>query len=183
MSRSSSKRVRLRHNIVAHEAIGRLLPEQVASLISLRHLVGGSVSYYSAAAGLPVGPDDANGLSSWPKDFAKRFLNVVGDAGRSRIGSLLEVGLIVHSDCSGKLGPEACLSLLDVALAQERLKLPPGWIVCWRACDSSPLCQQMATRSCHKPKHVFSDMLHKLPAEHVAKLEKRNKNGQPLKLK
>ena len=47
----------------------------------------------------------------------------------TKVASLLEEGLIVHSDCSGKLSPEATLKLLEFSFEQCGIHLQSGWLV------------------------------------------------------
>jgi hypothetical protein len=108
----------------------RLQSDDVAKLMSLRRLVGGSIDYHIAADGLKRGPTCMEQVSGWPRLMVEDFFNIEGGRERLfRLGSLLESGLVVHTDCSGKCSPEASLELLDVALQDYGLHLPT-WLAC-----------------------------------------------------
>lgn len=149
----------------------QLSNDEVSQLIQLRARVGGSIDYHIAAAGLPAGPSTVEEFSAWPSLMLSHFFFQTGRAGIHRVGSLLESGLIVHSDCSGKLSPEATWQLLDVALSSNGLQLPSGWLIPWRACDNALTCQEVMKRSAAPPKHIFSGLLEKLPGHDVSEIK------------
>ena len=91
----------------------------------------------------------------------------------SRLASLLESGVVVHTDCSGKCSPEACFELLDVALLDIGVALPDGWLVLWRACDAAKLCQRVSSNMAHRPFHIFDGLIGKLPMKHQKELHSR----------
>jgi hypothetical protein len=154
-------------SIDGRQGLRRLTPGQVDQVIKLRRDVGGSLSYHVNAVGLPKGPSTIAELASWPTGMVHRFFKMLGGGvRRQRVGALLENGFVVHSDCSGKLSPEATLLMLGESLALNGLHLPVGWLVLWRACDSSPYPQEVIKNSVHRPKHLFDGLLGKLPLQH-----------------
>jgi hypothetical protein len=155
---SPAKRPRRDH------AWGRKLShDEVMTLLQSRRRVGGSTEYHHLAGGLRPGPTCMEEVFSWPRLMVKDYLEMQGGAERlRRVASLLETGLIIHTDCSGKCSPEATLEILDVALAENGIKLPPGWLVWWRACDNSKLCQRVISKLPRGPAHLFDGMLGKL---------------------
>ena len=60
-----------------------------------------------------------------------------GNLAIKRMLALLERGLVVHGDCSGKMTPEQTIEMLDVGLRLHGAHLPEDWLVLWRTCDTS----------------------------------------------
>lgn len=88
-------------------------------------------------------------------------------ARRSRLLSLWEEGIVVHSDCSGKLTPEATLLLLQRSLSEHGVRFPDEVLFFWRACDRSKVCQTVIQHCGHSPVHLFTGLLERLPEQHV----------------
>lgn len=150
-----------------------LTDADVDRLISLRRLVGGTLQYHSAANGLKGGPQNLRALSAWPEFMIRDFAQQHGGGLRMhRMRSLLEAGLIVHSDFSGKCSPEAALELLEEGMLQNHMPLPESWLVLWSACDSSRTCQKVISNLPRRPIHLFDSMLGKLPKNHQAAIER-----------
>jgi hypothetical protein len=152
-------------------ATERLAPGQVKQLMGLRRQVGGTLEYHSRAQGLPSGPTSLSELASWPRLMVRDFVESQGGSARTnRLASLLEHGLVVHTDCSGKMTPEAALATLDIALRQNGVRLPQDWLVLFRACDNSAMCQKFIMEAGHRPMHLFSGLLEKLPLKFQEKI-------------
>lgn len=151
----------------------RLSLSETRRLLSLRSKVGGTLEYHIAAAGLKVGPGSVADLFTWPAHLVKDYLDMPGGRARLlRVASLLERGLVVHTDCSGRGTPESTLLLLDVALREVGFALPAEWLGFWRACDSSKLCQDVLLASAHKPVHMFTSLLKMLPYDTQNEIKK-----------
>lgn len=116
------------------------------------------------------GPMCAQELADWPMGLAQAILGgeVAGGAlRRARLESLMQGGVVLHSDFSGVQGPETLLRMQVQALRQCGLDLP-GAITVWRACDNDPLCQRIGVSGPNPPQHFFAGLLERLPPEHQA---------------
>ena len=145
---------------------------KVDQLLGLRRTVGGTLQYHVAAEGLPGGPANLGELLTWPTIMVQQYLFSGHDrdsrARRTRLLSLWEEGLVVHSDCSGKLTPEATLVLLRHSLFKHGVSFPEEVLFFWRACDLSKVCQTVIQGSTsHSPVHLFTGLLERLPEEHM----------------
>lgn len=134
------------------------------------------MAYHMLAEGLPPGPSSLDDLSLWPEQMLIDYYSKsgAGAAALHRTASLLQHGLVVHSDCSGKLTPEFCLKLFGLAAKVVNLTLPPDWLVLWRCCDSAPACQRFVLNCGNNgPVHMFDSLVGKLGAaaqKHIASL-------------
>ena len=137
-----------------------------------RRCAAGSVAYHSAVAaeGLPSGPLTAEALADWPKQLVVDLAGgAEGSLAMQRLAHVLENGFVLHTDCSGKLSPEATLHLLQHVLNGMGISFSSGGLLNWRSSDIAPLCLEVAQRCPFRPKHVFTGMLSRLPqADQVA---------------
>lgn len=138
----------------------------------IRGHTGGSLEYHIAAeaSGMNRGPPDIESLANWPDHLLSQLWTSeshkeAGGVAKHRIAALLQSGVLLHSDCSGKLSPETSLAMLTQAL-RKCIPLPEVVFSNWRACDSSPLCQRLIMQSGHDPVHVFDGLLGMLPLRH-----------------
>lgn len=152
----------------AGEPIGAAL-----TLLKLRSTSAGSVDYHIQARDLQPGPSSLEDIASWPLGVLDAlWAGDHGAARRQRTVALLQSGVILHSDCSGKLTPEACFHIMVKAMAQRLAPLPEDSIIAWRASDNSPLCQRVINGHKLCPVHVFDGLLGKLPTAHQIAIEK-----------
>jgi hypothetical protein len=84
---------------------------------------------------------------------------------KERIANLLRHGLVVHTDFSGKLGPEVTLRMLEMAWRELGVKLPFPTFDFHRGCDLLKTSQHLMMRNRDGPHHVFHDLLGRLPDE------------------
>jgi site-specific DNA-cytosine methylase len=109
------------------------------------------------------GPESLEALLDWPADLVQRIAShPTGACCLQRIASLVHSGLVTHTDCSGKMSPEVALNMTFRALAPRGVTLPPGGLVCWRACDNAPVCQRLIMANDFAPVHLFKGLLDKL---------------------
>ena len=160
----------LESSAVSRPAVGRLTAGEVQTLLSLRnpHMLGGSAKYHVRSEHLPKGPANIDEIARWPYLMVYDYFS--GEAGArraSRVRNLLQHGLIVHSDCSGKLTPEATLLLFEAGMKQNGLDLPRDWLVFYRANELSPQCREIIAGCSHRPLHCFSGFLQMHPTEHA----------------
>ena len=139
----------------------RLTDAEYQTLLQLRRCIGGSVEYMLGASDVnKMGPSSFEELSAWPDTMLMDWLAQPG--GKARMGRLvgvLQEGLIMHSDCSGKLSPEATLMLLSIALSNQGVTLKPDWLALWRTSDIAKECQEFIRNSNLKPIHCFVDFM------------------------
>jgi len=150
----------------------RLTPDEVDCLLGMR-CPGGTLQYHLATKGIPHGPETLEDILSWPVPMVHNYLFTPGSASavrRSRLLSLWEDGIMVHSDCSGKLTPEAALVLLKHCLHKDGVRFPEEVLFFWRACDKSKLCLSVIQQSSHRPVHLFTGLLEKLPEKHIKQI-------------
>ena len=141
-----------------------LSSDEYNTLISIRRLVGGSVQYFNETSNMKMGAASFEELSAWPDIMIMDFMRM--PFGRARLASLRNVcewGLVMHSDCSGKMTPEAVLQVLDIALRRQGFVLPDDWIALWRACDSAVSCQDFLRGASNRPMHLFVDLMGRQP--------------------
>jgi hypothetical protein len=156
------------------------VPKPCASLKRRRWHVG-SQWWLEQHAHLPPGPADADEFGEWPLHLAQTFFrNLVGESdcqGELRLYRtlrLLENGLVLHTDYSGKQCPEVTLRLWALGVLQHMQKVDhpalakldaSSWpcVVSWRACDISRLSQKVICEGRHKPLHYFEDVASRLP--------------------
>lgn len=152
----------------------KLTGEQLQQLLRLRRQLGGSLAYHCHARGLPTGPSCIGQVAQWPRLMVRDFFHGwAGNLRARRLCSLLEDGLVVHTECSGKMTPEATSLMMDVALRQNGMVLPRDWLVNFAACDSSLMCQKVISSAKHAPIHLFKGMLEKLPTKHQEAIKAR----------
>ena len=154
-------------------------------LLELRSTSVGSMEYHVLAAGLPPGPQSVQDLASWPcwnldtlwgcaDDDELDSLTNEAAVHRRRVEGILSSGMVLHSDCSGKLSPEAAFKMTEIAMRSRGCKVMQEPVFAmWRACDNSPLCQRVIGNSKLRPVHSFAGMLEKLPEEHRRQIEQR----------
>jgi hypothetical protein len=141
-------------------------------------VAGGTFEYHSEVEfrQVPYGPKSLQSLASWPKDMV-RTLAADGEAGAlrgQRLMSLFRNGVVMHSDCTGRMTAEGAMRMLAVAMAQNGLKIRKDWLVVWRGCDLSVLSQKLMMESeAHGPLHVFPSLQGRLPAEAEEHLNKQ----------
>ena len=122
------------------------------------------MQYFNKAANVKMGAANFEEWSAWPDLVLMDFMQMpLGRARFARVRAVLESGLVVHSDCSGKMTPEAVLQMLDIALRRQGFHLPKEWLGLWRACDSAPQCQDFIRATSKRPMHLFVDLMGRLP--------------------
>ena len=122
------------------------------------------MQYFNEAANMKMGAASFEELSAWPDLMLIDFMQMpLGRARLARVRGVLEWGLVVHFDCSGKMTPEAVLQMLDIALRRQGFHLPTGWLALWRACDSATQCQDFIRAASKRPMHLFVDLMGRLP--------------------
>ena len=133
----------------------------------------GTLGYLLRTADLRDGPQDIEELADWPELLWKcvrqrRDSQVLHE----RVKSMMAAGIVLHSECSGKLSLETALKMLfldrNIEIAGST-DVNTG-IFTWKACDTSSLCQRVALASPHKPIHVFKGMLEVMPQHHQDKI-------------
>lgn len=125
-------------------------------------VVGGTVDYRLRAQAWPSGPADAAAVLDWPSDIVSMLKESKnGGAMLDRLIALWHPGVVVHSDCSGRMTPEIALRMVGVALGT---RLPQTWLASYRATDIDQLCQQIAMRSEPGPMHLWSNILDRVPS-------------------
>ena len=132
-----------------------------------------SASSYEARPTLPAGPSSLEDLINWPialvKTVDKHFDNMKG-----HLGSLFDGRLYLHTDYSGKMGPEVGLAMMIRALKKEFDLDLSDKLKKHRTCDSSRMCQDLALQAArrgHGPDHVFGALQSRLPEERRLELE------------
>ena len=110
-------------------------------------------------------------LAAWPETLLEKLFGGLACASASAMGrqqrflELVEHGLIMHTDFSGKQCPEVSLRMVDVALHKRGINLADEWLVCWRACAIAPECQRLMLANTRPPEHVFKELLACAPME------------------
>ena len=144
----------------------------------------GSKRWHEQHQHLPPGPANASDFGEWPLTLAESIFSNDTDAegvGQSELRlirclRIVENGLVVHTDYSGKQCPEVGLRLWSSGLLQYLEKVKhhvlakldvASWpcVVSWRACDIGRLSQKVICEGCHKPQHYFEDVSSRLPEE------------------
>ena len=155
----------------------KLTQSEYDTLIHIRRLVGGSVQYFHEAD-IKMGPRSFDELSAWPDLMLVDFMEMPnGRARLARVLAILENGLAVHTDCSGKMTPEAVLLMLAVALRHQGFQLRDDWLGLWRASDLAPECQEFIRNSTHRPMHLFNDFMGRQP--HHAQIQLKHLRALP----
>ena len=77
--------------------------------------------------------------------------------------AILESGLILHTDYSGKGTAEQAHRLLGFEMKKQGLTLDDFWFVAWHANDVAPQCQRILLADEEGAKHVFSGFAGMLP--------------------
>ena len=119
-------------------------------------------------AALKPGPSSIRGFVDWPMDTIATVLEEDPHFG-SALSRLLGTGAHLHSDYSGKLGPEVALRTIPKAFALRGTDVQ-HLVSQHRACDSDLTCQGLALQASacqtHGPKHVFGSLESRLPTAH-----------------
>lgn len=142
---------------------------KVAHMMKLRGIPLGTPEYHCRAAGFPTTPafQTISDIAIWPTIVLDLLWGSDGrDSYRGRTQALLQYGMVIHSDCSGKLTPEATLAIMQEAMAMRGAKVPQDTFAMWRASDCSPLCLSVMQKSKQKAVQIFTGMLQKLPLQH-----------------
>ena len=141
---------------------------------------GGSARYKAAAAHLPPGPCSVEELGKWPEQI---WADIFGpshmhhELRRRRLEHVLQRGEVMHTDFSGRGGPEFCRRIIEqLRMDSSDLQLGgrrslQGQLVFWRAADIDPLCRSLLL-ACegNSPVHVFQDLCLRLPQAHRQKV-------------
>ena len=146
----------------------------------------GSSHYHLAAQHLPPGASTVNEFSKWPEDVLSDLFGPAGDGQpmlqrtrQARLLATIGMGVILHSDFSGKQCPETMFRMMSVAMADRELPLPNrlsplpwGWFVAWRACDIDPTCQMIMrfSEAACMSEHLFHGMVERLPPQYQNKV-------------
>jgi hypothetical protein len=86
---------------------------------------------------------------------------------KRRVEDLVQSGLVITTDYSGKQSPEYVLQVLERQMRTEGVQLPEALLNFHRCCDISKVCQKLAETnqvSCH----IFADITDRLPEPHRA---------------
>ena len=90
---------------------------------------------------------------------------------RSRFHSMALPGIVVQSDFSGQLSPEASLVLTSEAASRLHVGCDAASITCFSTSDSGVLQQRLATHKDAEISHVFPDVCHVYSPELMEKLD------------
>eukprot|EP00974_Lingulodinium_polyedra_P012993 1261184-Lingulodinium_polyedra.AAC.1 len=98
----------------------------------------GSSEYNVLSATWPCGPSSILGFACWPEDNCRALMEPARFPGaafrQQRIQAFFGAGIIVHSDFSGKMGPEAAIRM-QLRAVQNHCDLPAVAVCCFRASD------------------------------------------------
>ena len=169
-------------------------------------VVGGSNKYHIHAQHLPAGPQTAGAFARWPRDVIRALTDQrpheapehVEARGR-RLHDNLKLGIILHTDYSGKQAPETVFRILGLALSESGKfgydipgnadgPIPSSkrfdWLLCWRACDVDPFCREIIQKSKYPVQHLVPDITCRLPpALHQRVVQSRPKPNATLQEK
>ncbi len=143
--------------------------------VKRRRARGGTWGYHEQVAGLALGPESLEELAGWPSGMMERLLgeDEVRAARSAKLASLLSAGMVLHTDCSGRMTPENTLAMMAAALCRSGVALRPDWLVNWRGCDTLTSSQRiMAEAGPQAPVHIFSSVLARMPPKHQAALKR-----------
>lgn len=137
----------------------------------------GSESFHKFTNNWPPGPSTPGEFAQWPKTITSAILTdnrvPFGNERRSRLESLLENGVVVHTDFSGKHSPEATLLMLEHSLRERGVELPRPLFRFWRYSDKDAACLHAVMASERPPEHVYADIAERLPPEAAAFVKER----------
>ena len=137
----------------------------------LARVFGGTFEYIAHAASLRPGPDTPEKLASWPSDMLNRLLGDKPSVKEARFSSLLNSGLVLHTDCTGRMTPEVMMSILGKVLTCRGVPLRPDWLVNWRGSDILEASQAIMKSSCHSPVHIFTDIMERMRSGHARAIQ------------
>ena len=125
----------------------------------------GSLDWEEINEGLPSGPKTVEDLYNWPA----RALDVLSAKRPECVQQLVEnllsgVSLVTHYSGKGT-AESALLDVADITRERENMWIPSPR--CASACDISSKCRDLLLRHDErcKPKHVFGDMLDRIPMQ------------------
>ena len=143
---------------------------------------GGTEKYHTVNSSLEPGPKTFLEFSEWPCGLCTNMFSASSlDCGYgdhrvrlARITDNLVHGFVLHTDYSGKQCPETLLRMMGTGLSEKLKEVGDlravtfrhrkwPWLVVWRACDNSKLCQQVILKGNHPPEHMLPDLLSRLP--------------------
>ena len=122
----------------------------------------------------PLGPGTVEELADWPM-FLLSGLFAGNDDKKARFLSwcmgLMRHGVVLHTDCSGRLTPEVAFHMFGFTMQRLGADLKPEWLAIWRGSDILPLSQQiMLGAGALGPRHCFPSLQAKLPQKDQDKL-------------
>ncbi len=134
-------------------------------------VVGGTFAYHARVSelGQRYGPSSIAEYAAWPVSYMATLL---GEGERravrvSRFSLLFHAGIAMHSDCSGRMSVEVMFAMMGEALGAHGVRVPPHFITPWRGADYLSLAQQIMLQSgALTPKHVFGNVVDRLPEKH-----------------
>ena len=147
------------------------LCHRLCSLPPQRSGGAGSIEYHELmqAKGACPGPDTVAKLAGWLSDQVKDL--AIGEQGSLRLHrllSILQAGYVLHSDYSGMLTVEMCLTMLGSVLQEYDADYPKSWLLVWRTCDRNVASQELAIAS--EAVHAFPSFIsrvHPIHAENI----------------
>ena len=142
-----------------------LVPDDGHLLLDIftSRVVGGTLDYYTDVAELPRGPRTVKDLAAWPDAVCQALFTgtVAAHERRRRFDNIIQAGIIVGTDYSGKGGPEMMLRMVADAMQI------PHFAHSYYACDISSTCRSVLLSRCDRPLHVFPELRTRLPPEAV----------------
>jgi hypothetical protein len=145
---------------------------------------GGTSSYHTKHSHLPDGPSSIEAFSAWPDMLLDDLLGrkcgeapALSMARAARLESFVGMGVILHTDFSGKQCPEVALRMMCTAMVARGLRIPQRegkpwyWLVPWRCCDIDRVCRRIILGSQPRTEHLMPDLRSRLPLGLQAEIE------------
>lgn len=108
-----------------------------------------------------------NDLAMWPDRLVERFHQGAPDK-RQVFEKFVSDGLVVHTDFSGRLGPEVAVRMLQQSWAEAGVSMP---LYFWSGCDILQVSHTIMLQD--TVGHVFNGLLSKMPAAHQDEIKAR----------
>ena len=151
----------------------------IAARAKRRKCVGGTFGYHDTVAHLQVGPQNVTEFAMMPYTLMERCFTqdpAIRAPKLARLSALLEYGLALHTDCTGRMTPEIMFNIAQTVWAQLGVRIVKNCFLNYRGCDILNVSQKiMKNVGALSPKHIWPNIFSYFPEKHAKKLQKMMK--------